>query len=76
MDRLDKPRDPVEPANETEAVEVEESGKQPSDSEPPIDEARLEKIEKLKKAVADGTYRVSAEELARKLIEDMLEPKE
>ncbi len=61
-----------------------ESGKQLSESESlvqdanalPIDEARREKIEKLKKAVADGTYSVSAEEVARKLIEHMLEPKE
>jgi anti-sigma28 factor (negative regulator of flagellin synthesis) len=34
----------------------------------------LEKIANLKKAVEDGTYNVSAEELARKLIEHMLEP--
>jgi anti-sigma28 factor (negative regulator of flagellin synthesis) len=40
----------------------------------PIDEARREKIANLKKAVADGTYNVSAEELADKLIEHMLEP--
>jgi anti-sigma28 factor (negative regulator of flagellin synthesis) len=40
----------------------------------PIDEARLEKIANLKKAVADGTYNVSAEELADKLIKHMLEP--
>jgi anti-sigma28 factor (negative regulator of flagellin synthesis) len=40
----------------------------------PIDDARLEKIETIKKALADGTYNVSAEELARKLIEHMLEP--
>jgi hypothetical protein len=39
-----------------------------------IDDARLEKIANLKKAVEDGTYNVSAEELARKLIEHMLEP--
>jgi hypothetical protein len=45
-------------------------------SPPPIDDARREKIENLKKAVADGTYAVSAEEVARKLIEHMLEPKE
>jgi flagellar biosynthesis anti-sigma factor FlgM len=76
MDRLDKPRDPVEPANKIETVEVQESGKRPSDSEPPIDDARREKIESLKKAVADGTYNVSAEEVARKLIDHMLEPKE
>ena len=76
MDRLDEPRDQVEPANEIETVEAQESGKQPSDSQPPIDEARREKIEKLEKAVADGTYSVSSEEVARKIIENMLEPKE
>ena len=76
MDRLDEPRDQVEPANEIETVEAQESGKQPSDSQPPIDEARREKIEKLEKAVADGTYSVSAEEVAGKLIEHMREPKE
>jgi anti-sigma28 factor (negative regulator of flagellin synthesis) len=76
MDRLDEPRDQVKPANEIETVEAQESGTQPSDREPPIDEARREKIEKLNKAVADGTYSVSAEEVASKLIEHMLEPKE
>ena len=40
-----------------------------------IDEERLKKIAKLKQAVADGTYHVSAEEVADKLIEHMLEPK-
>jgi anti-sigma28 factor (negative regulator of flagellin synthesis) len=70
MDRFDNPRDPAEPANETETCETR------SDSEPLIDDARREKIESLKKAVADGTYTVSAEEVARKLIEHMLEPKE
>ena len=40
-----------------------------------IDEDRLEKIARLKQAVADGTYRVSAEDLADKLIAHMLEPK-
>jgi anti-sigma28 factor (negative regulator of flagellin synthesis) len=41
-----------------------------------IDEERLKKIARLKKAVEDGTYRISNEEVARKLIEHMLEPKE
>jgi flagellar biosynthesis anti-sigma factor FlgM len=78
---------PAEPANDIESREAPDSGKQPSGSESliqanldadaqPIDEARREKIEKLKKAVADGTYNVSADVVARKLIEHMLEPKE
>jgi hypothetical protein len=40
-----------------------------------IDEERLKKIAKLKQAVGDGTYHVTPEELADKLIEHMLEPK-
>ena len=40
-----------------------------------IDEERLKKIARLKQAVAEGTYRVSAEDLADKLIAHMLEPK-
>ena len=91
MDPFENPRmverpteDPAEPATEIETPEAQQSIKQPSDTEPPvqdanpepIDDARREKIESLKKAVADGTYNVSAEEVARKLIEHMLEPKE
>ena len=90
MDPFDNPRivkrsndDPPEPANDIETRMTQESG-MPSESESllqdanalPIDEARRGKIEKLKKAVADGTYSVSAEEVAGKLIEHMLEPKE
>ncbi len=41
-----------------------------------IDEERPKKIARLKKAVDDGTYRISNDEVARKLIEHMLEPKE
>jgi anti-sigma28 factor (negative regulator of flagellin synthesis) len=40
-----------------------------------IDEERLKKIAGLKQAVANGTYHVSAEDLADKLIAHMLEPK-
>ena len=39
------------------------------------DEERLKKIDRLKRSVADGTYHVSAEDLADKLIAHMLEPK-
>lgn len=40
-----------------------------------FDEERGKKIARLKQAVADGSYRVSAEDLADKLIAHMLEPK-
>ncbi len=73
MDPLDNPRI-VKATNES--CEAEESGKRPADSESPIEDARREKIESLKKAVAEGTYSVRAEEVARKLIDHMLEPKE
>jgi flagellar biosynthesis anti-sigma factor FlgM len=36
--------------------------------------ARTEKIENIKKALADGTYHVSAAEVARKIIDQMREP--
>jgi flagellar biosynthesis anti-sigma factor FlgM len=38
-----------------------------------LGEVRLEKIERLKAAIAKGTYSVSAEDLAEKMIESMLE---
>jgi hypothetical protein len=47
----------------------------PSGPDQPIDPERLKKVEKLKRAVADGTYHVSAEDLAGKLIDHMLQPK-
>jgi Anti-sigma-28 factor, FlgM len=40
-----------------------------------MDEERLKKIARLKQAVAEGTYHITAEQLADKLIEHMLEPK-
>ncbi len=40
-----------------------------------IDPERQEKIARLKQSLEDGTYRVSSEEVARKVIEHMLEPK-
>jgi flagellar biosynthesis anti-sigma factor FlgM len=91
MDPFENPRmderrteDPAEQADGIEKRKAQQSGKQSSDSESsvqdanaePIDVGRREKIESLKKAVADGTYSVSAEEVARKLMEHMLEPKE
>ena len=39
-----------------------------------IDEARMKKIANIEKALADGTYHVSAAEVARKLIDQMREP--
>jgi flagellar biosynthesis anti-sigma factor FlgM len=39
-----------------------------------MDEARLNKIENIKKALGDGTYHVSAEEVARKILDTMQEP--
>ena len=39
-----------------------------------IDKARTEKIANIKKALADGTYHVSAAEVARKILDTMQEP--
>jgi flagellar biosynthesis anti-sigma factor FlgM len=39
-----------------------------------MDGARVEKIAKIKKALADGTYHVSAADVARKIIDHMQEP--
>jgi flagellar biosynthesis anti-sigma factor FlgM len=40
-----------------------------------LGEVRLEKIERLKAAIANGTYSVSAADLAEKMIESMFERK-
>jgi len=55
--------------------QLSERAVEPSDDSAPDDERR-KKINRLKQAVADGTYHVSAEEVARKIIEHMLEPKD
>jgi anti-sigma28 factor (negative regulator of flagellin synthesis) len=39
-----------------------------------MDEARIEKIVKIKKSLADGTYRVDAAEVASKIIGLLQEP--
>jgi len=39
-----------------------------------IDEARIEKIAAIKKALADGTYHVSPDEVARKILDHLLDP--
>jgi anti-sigma28 factor (negative regulator of flagellin synthesis) len=39
-----------------------------------MDEARIKKIANIKKALSDGTYHVSAAEVARKLIDQLREP--
>jgi anti-sigma28 factor (negative regulator of flagellin synthesis) len=75
MDPFDNPRMGERPSEDSGKL-AEAPTKQPSDSESPIDKARREKIERLKQAVADGTYNVRAEDVADKLIEHMLEPKE
>jgi anti-sigma28 factor (negative regulator of flagellin synthesis) len=87
MDSFENPRlgkRPTEDSAEA-AKQTEDSRTQPGDSESPadlaggaqpVDEARREKIEKLKKAVADKTYHVTNEKVADKLIDHMLEPRE
>jgi anti-sigma28 factor (negative regulator of flagellin synthesis) len=40
----------------------------------PMDEARSNKIENIKKALVDGTYHVSAAEVARKILDNLEEP--
>jgi flagellar biosynthesis anti-sigma factor FlgM len=77
MDPFDNPRKGERPSEDPgKPAEAADGAKRPSDSESSIVEARREKIEKLKQAVADGTYNVSAEKVADKLIAHMLEPKE
>ncbi len=39
------------------------------------EEARRKRIAEIKKSLEDGTYHVSNEDVARKVIEHMLEPK-
>jgi flagellar biosynthesis anti-sigma factor FlgM len=83
-DSSEYPREALSPDSDAAASAAAEvpsttAAQAPEDSVPsqealPIDDARLEKIANLKKALADGTYSVSAEELADKLIEHMLEP--
>jgi anti-sigma28 factor (negative regulator of flagellin synthesis) len=67
-DAVDGTRQQSEPG-----VEAPDRTVDGDDSAP--DPERLKKINDLKQAVADGTYHVSAEEVARKIIEHMLEPK-
>jgi flagellar biosynthesis anti-sigma factor FlgM len=40
----------------------------------PMDKVRMEKIAKIKKALANGTYHISAADVARKIIDHMQEP--
>jgi flagellar biosynthesis anti-sigma factor FlgM len=41
-----------------------------------VDEERSKKIAKIKQAIADGTYHVSAQDVAEKIIEHMRGPNE
>jgi anti-sigma28 factor (negative regulator of flagellin synthesis) len=60
------------------AQQLSESGvkAQADNANSVADAERQKKINDLKQAVADGTYHVSAEEVARKIIDHMLQPKE
>ncbi len=40
-----------------------------------VEPARREKIARLKQAIEEGTYQVSSDEVARKVIEHMFQPK-
>jgi len=51
------------------------AGHQAEVDDPLIDEERRKKIAALRQAVAKGTYHVTPEQLADKLIDQMLEPK-
>ncbi len=50
------------------------AGKLPVVDDKAVDLERQEKLAKLKKSLDDGTYRVSPEEVARKVIEYMRKP--
>jgi anti-sigma28 factor (negative regulator of flagellin synthesis) len=76
---------PPSASNEAECAKPQSESKRPTQSLLPslkadtledsgVDAERLEKIRKLKQAIAAGTYNISAGELARKLIEHMREP--
>jgi anti-sigma28 factor (negative regulator of flagellin synthesis) len=75
-DKSDPPVPPPAPSDNAEdaAKQQSESGVKASD-DGAADADRLKKINDLTKAVADGTYHVSAEEVARKIIEHILDPK-
>ena len=75
MDRLDNPRDPVEPANETERLRLRKAESSQATANLPSMKRGCRKL-KAQKAVADGTYHVSAQEVAEKMIEHMLERNE
>ena len=67
-------RPPSSPEEPTLAAQVQALLKHIRALDKSMDEARVNKIENIKKALADGTYHVSAAEVARKILDNMQEP--
>jgi flagellar biosynthesis anti-sigma factor FlgM len=67
-------RDSSDPEEPTQAARIQALLDHIRALDKPMDEARSNKIENIKKALADGTYHVSAAEVARKILDNMQEP--
>jgi flagellar biosynthesis anti-sigma factor FlgM len=67
-------RPPSRPEEPTLAAQVQALLEQIRALDKSMDEARVNKIENIKKALAEGTYHVSAAEVARKIIDSIQEP--
>ena len=68
------PRTPSSPEEPTLTAQVQALLDHIRALDKSMDEARVEKITKIKKALADGTYHVSAADVARKILDHMQEP--